>query len=135
MGERGCGGNVSGYPLILHLPVERLSYLGNAIQGDLMARGKPVDLGTLTFATRQEALGHFKAMLARYRPEQTVGDADALELAELIKRHPERAEKVGPGVHHFEVMHAEFNTKCFAIVRTNGTRVDFSYRVCVNSGP
>jgi len=121
--------------LILHLPVERLSYFRDENKGYLMARGKPVHLGTLSFATRQEALAHFKAMLARYRPEQTVGDADASELAELIKRHPDHDEKVGPGVHHFEVMHADFNTKCFAIVRTNGTRVDFSYKVCVNSGP
>ncbi|WP_080686813.1 DUF3223 domain-containing protein [Bradyrhizobium elkanii] len=27
---------------------------------------------------------------------------------------------------------SEFNTKCFAIVRRDGSRIDFSYKVCVN---
>lgn len=93
-------------------------------------------LGDRSFRTRQEALAFFRAMLARYKPDDVVVDADAAYLAELIKRHPEASEKIGPGVHHFEVMHADFGTKCFRIVRRNGTRVDFSYPTCVNArGP
>ena len=98
-----------------------------------MARGKPVVLGDRSFRTRQEALAFFKVMLARYRPGEVVVETDAVHLAELIKRHPEASEKIGPGVHHFEVMSADFGTKCFGIVRCNGTRVDFSYPTCVNA--
>jgi hypothetical protein len=100
-----------------------------------MPRGKRVVLDSRTFGTRQDALAHFKAMLARYRPEDTVDDADARDLNSLLQRHPELAEKVGVGIHHFEVMSADYGTKCFAVVQRNGTRIDFSYVVCVNNAP
>ena len=100
-----------------------------------MARVKPVAIGSIVFSTRQEALAFFKAMLSRYQPEGIVSAADSEYLSELIKRHPDEIEKIGNGIHHFEVMRADFNTKCFAVVRRDGTRIDFSYKVCVNSEP
>lgn len=100
-----------------------------------MARGKSVELDSIKFRTRTEALSYFKEMLSRYSPEDVVSDADGAILRSLIARHPEAAEKRGPGIHHFEVMSAEFGTKCFAIVRNNGTRIDFSYPICVNTDP
>ena len=98
-----------------------------------MARGKPVVLGDKSFRTRQEALAFFKIMLGRYKAGEVVVETDAVYLAELILRHPEAAEKIGLGVHHFEVMSADFGTKCFGIVRCNGTIIDFSYPTCVNA--
>ena len=81
-----------------------------------MAKGKPVVLGNKSFRTRQEVLAFFKNMLARYKPGDVVVETDAVHLSELITRHPEASEKIGSGVHHFEVMSAEFGTKCFGIV-------------------
>jgi hypothetical protein len=98
-----------------------------------MAKAKPLTVGALTFSTQQQGLQFFKAMLAKYQPEEWVSDADSLLLAELLKRHPELSEKVGNGIHHFEAMRADFNTKCFAVVRRDGSRVDFSYKVCVTA--
>ncbi|MDQ8730682.1 DCL family protein [Bradyrhizobium sp. LHD-71] len=100
-----------------------------------MARGKPVSIGNITFRTRQEGLSFFKEMLSKYRPEDAVGESDSIHLTELLKRHPDYAEKIGNGIHHFEVMSADFNTKCFAVVRRDGTRIDFSYKICVNTEP
>ena len=100
-----------------------------------MPRGKPVVLDGRSFGTRQDALAYFKAMLARYRPEDTVDDADSIDLRSLLQRHPEHAEKAGVGIDHFEVMSADYGTKCFAVVQRNGTRIDFSYVVCVNNDP
>jgi hypothetical protein len=98
-----------------------------------MPRGKPVVLDNRSFETRQDALAHFKAMLGRYRPGDTVDGADTKDLEALLRRHPELADKIGVGIHHFEVMSADYGTKCFAVVQRNGTRIDFSYPVCVNN--
>jgi hypothetical protein len=98
-----------------------------------MARAKPVNLGTISFPTQQAASLFFKAMLSRYSPEDTVSNTDGVALAELLKRHPDYDRKVGNGIHHFEVMRADFNSKCFAIVHRDGSRVDFSYKICITS--
>jgi hypothetical protein len=98
-----------------------------------MGKAKPTTLGDLTFRTQRETLQFFKAMLAKYRPDEWVSEADSSLLVELLHRHPDTAEKTGNGIHHFEVMRAEFNTKCFAVVRRDGTRVDFSYKTCITS--
>jgi Protein of unknown function (DUF3223) len=100
-----------------------------------VGKGKPVALGSKTFATRQQALEFFKGMLSQYSPEDVVSDADAEHLRELLQRHPDAAKKIGPGIHHFEVMSADYGTKCFGVMRTNGTRIDFSYGACINTDP
>ncbi|WP_424140918.1 DCL family protein [Roseomonas chloroacetimidivorans] len=96
-----------------------------------MPRGKPVELETRTFANQKEATAFFKAMLNRYRPKQRISDADAADLAALLKRHSEYHAKVGIGVDHFEVMRAEYGTQCFRLVRVDGTGEDFSYPHCI----
>lgn len=98
-----------------------------------MGKPKPLQIGPCAFATQQKALLFCKAMLSKYRPDDWVSDSDAQFLTELLKRHPDSSDRVGNGVHHFEVMRADFNTKCFAVVRRDGSRIDFSYKVCVTS--
>lgn len=100
-----------------------------------MARGKSLQLGDTAFPTRREALAFFKQMLAKYSLEETVSATDSILLTELLKRHPDVNEKIGNGIHHFEVISSDFNTKCFAVVRRDGSRIDFSYIICVNSEP
>jgi hypothetical protein len=96
-----------------------------------MPRGRPVVLETRSFSNQKEATAFFRAMLSRYRPKQRVSDEDAADLAALLTRHFEYAEKVGVGIDHFEVMSAEFGTQCFRLVRTDGTGEDFSYPHCI----
>lgn len=96
-----------------------------------MPRGKPVVLGRRAFENQKEAMAFFREMLRRYRPKQRASDADATDLAELLKRHSEYGEKAGVGIDHFEVMSAEFGTQCFRLVRTDGTGEDFSYKHCI----
>lgn len=98
-----------------------------------MPRGKPIPvvIGSITFPNQSQALSFFKKMLSKYSPEDVVSDEDSKHLAELVKRHPEYSEKLGNGLHHFEVMRAEYNSQCFGIVRRDGSRVDVSYKVCV----
>jgi hypothetical protein len=98
-----------------------------------MGKAKPLQIGTLAFPTQQRALLFCKDMLSKYDPDLWVSDSDAVFLTELLKLHPDLGEKVGNGIHHFEVMRADFNTKCFAVVRRDGSRIDFSYKVCVTA--
>ncbi|MBM7488325.1 hypothetical protein ACVWWI_006124 [Bradyrhizobium sp. USDA 3686] len=98
-----------------------------------MGKAKPLQIGNLAFPTQQKALLFCKEVLSKYAPEHWVSDSDAAFLIELLKLHPDSGEKVGNGIHHFEVMRADFNTRCFAVVRRDGSRVDFSYKVCVTA--
>jgi hypothetical protein len=72
-------------------------------------------------------------MAWRYEHYERINDEDAQHLTALLEWHTERDEKVGVGVDHFDVMWAEFGTRCFRIVRCDGTWIDFSYRHCIRS--
>ena len=98
-----------------------------------MPRMQPVILETRAFYNKVEATNFFKEMLNLYRPKQRVSEEDATHLAALLKRHSEYEEKVGMGIDHFEVMRAEYGTRCFRIVRKDGTGANFSYRHCISS--
>src|SRR5271155_1241951 len=97
-----------------------------------MGQSKPVELATRSFDKQSDATAFFKAMLSRYLPGERVTEADSLDLVSLMERHPEWVAKVGRGVSHFEVMLTDQNTKCFRIVRTDGSGTDFSYRRCIS---
>src|SRR5712664_1733532 len=87
------------------------------------------------FPTKEAATAHFKAILHRYEPGQRLSDADTIELMRILKRHPDYAQKVGAGVAALGVRSAAYGSQCFEIIRTDDTRTDFSYRVCINGKP
>jgi hypothetical protein len=86
-----------------------------------MARGRPVILNTRTFDKKGDASKYFAEMLSRYPPGDTVSEEDGRDLASLLERHPESVEKIGDGIHHFEVQAADYATQCFRVVRLDGT--------------
>lgn len=98
-----------------------------------MARGIPVDIGTQTFSKKGDTTEFFKTMLAKYSPGDRVSDEDTAHLRGLLAHHKEAQRKIGIGIDHFEVMAAEFSTQCFCVVRTDGSRDDFSYHGCISS--
>ena len=93
---------------------------------------KPVELATRIFDAQGAAEDFFKTMLNSYRLRQRVSDEDGLHLAALLERHTEYSMKVGCGVSHFEVVMTEHGTRCFRIVRVDGTGTDFSYLHCIS---
>lgn len=56
-------------------------------------------------------------------------------IRKLLKYHPQQAAKVGVGVQSIKVANPPQypNTKCFWVVRTDGTSEDFSYRKCIKA--
>jgi|KBSMisStaDraftv2_1062788.scaffolds.fasta_scaffold2098083_2 hypothetical protein len=96
-----------------------------------MARAKRISIGRHVFERQLDALSHFKEMLHRHDLWATVSGEDAQDLAELIKRHKDVAEKVGKGMRAFKIIKDEYKGRCFGIERVDGTIVDFSYIRCV----
>ncbi len=91
----------------------------------------PFIIDTRSFPKKGDAHAFFKGMLNRYRPGDRVSAPDAADLAALLKHHTEYATKVGSGIDHFCVMSNLHGTQSFEIVRTDGTRDDFSYKHCI----
>jgi hypothetical protein len=72
-------------------------------------------------------------MLKRYSVGDVVSDLDGLDLAALLKRHDEMDEKIGVGIAHFKVDKAPepYSGKCFWIVRSDKSQIDFSFAHCI----
>jgi hypothetical protein len=91
----------------------------------------PVEIATRSFAKKGDAIEFFRAMLNRYKPDERVNDADALDLAALLERHPEYKTKVGKGIDHFEVMMTVHGSQCFCVARVDDSKTDFSFMQAV----
>lgn len=97
-----------------------------------MGRKKEVRVGAWVFASQKEAQEMCSKLLAQYEVGQEVTDDVAVDfLHALISRHPEAETKIGCGVSSFYVDHDGFKGKCFHLLRTDGTRTDFSFRSCI----
>jgi Protein of unknown function (DUF3223) len=97
---------------------------------------RPIDIDTRHFDKAGDANAFFSGMLNRYAVGDTVTCADAADLAALLKLHDEYADKVGVGIDHFEVRSPPpdappFSTRCFWIIRTDGSVIDFSFKHCL----
>lgn len=92
----------------------------------------PVEIGALRFETKAAAQDHFRKILYRYQFGERIPDPDATELEWLLERHPEVNEKLGVGIDYFSVRSALYATRCFEVVRTDGSNTDFSFGSCVN---
>lgn len=96
-----------------------------------MAKAKSVNIGNLYFEKKGDATAFFKAMLNRYQVEEQVSDQDGIVLLAALERHPDAKEKIGVGVDYFFVRRADYGTKCFWVMRLNGTVERFSYYSCI----
>lgn len=96
-----------------------------------MARAKPVELTSITFAKTGDALDFFKKMLNRYSDGERINDEDSMLLHQLLLRHPD--DKIGVGADYFyRAKSPKWPTSGFHVMRTNGEWTDFSYIECVN---
>ena len=100
-----------------------------------MGKRRIIKLDTRTFEKAGDATAFFSAMLNRYSIGEIVNELDGLELRALLKRHDEQHEKVGVGIAHFEVAKApdDYKNQCFWIVRIDGTKIDFSFKHCLEA--
>jgi len=96
-----------------------------------MGKAQPIKIGEKQFSKKGDALEFLKTMLGRYKLNERVSSPDFKFLVAALKNHPDYAEKVGSGIDHFEVRSADYGTRCFWIIRGDGSTERFSYKSCV----
>ena len=102
-----------------------------------MGTTRKIQIDTRLFERAGDGMAFFRTMLNRYSIGDIVPPGDGIDLSALLKRHNEKDEKIGVGIDHFEVGPAPdgFGGKCFWIVRTDGSRIDFSFKHCLEAKP
>lgn len=91
----------------------------------------PITVGEMTFSTKGSAEEYLKGILYKYEIGELVDEKDSGFLAELLARHPEADQKIGPGIESFHVRKADYGTRCFYVMRVDGTEERFSARSCL----
>ncbi|KAL2348086.1 hypothetical protein Fmac_002086 [Flemingia macrophylla] len=83
------------------------------------------DIQKLTSASR--------CILNKYSIDEMLSERDRSTMLRVLHFHPRRSEKFGSGPQDIKVgWHPKFkDSRCFHIVRTDGTVEDFSYRKCI----
>jgi hypothetical protein len=82
----------------------------------------------------QEKL-YYQEILSRYNPDQRLNQQDFIDVLALLKKHTECKQKTGCGISDFSVTTATAGTKCFQIIRADGSRDHFSYLHCIRNKP
>lgn len=111
-----------------------------------MGKSKPVTMTNgRQWAKMGDAKKHFSDMLNRYSVgDRVVAEDDHSDLLALVTAYDSAApqwngSKTGEGVDHFvkdyddEIGRTQFKSKCFFVVRTDGTRVHFSTNSAVDA--
>src|ERR1051325_5039420 len=98
-----------------------------------MAKREAFVAGHLSFPTQKAALDYVRALVARYNPEDEIGEgsADFRDVQAFLQRHPEKEQKVGCGIAAFIVRLDGNGNKMLWLRRTDGTETDFSFYSCV----
>nr|GMD07680.1 protein DCL, chloroplastic-like [Ipomoea batatas] len=111
------------------------------LEGNEVGEGKkkeeksgPVTLGPKSFGSSVEMFEYFYKLLHYWAPNLDINKYEHMVLLELLKKgHADPEKKIGPGVGAFQVRnHPVFKSRCFFIVRVDGSSDDFSFRKCVD---
>ncbi len=89
-------------------------------------------IGNNEFKYKKDALNFYKGILNSYDSNQTVNEKDFNDLIDLIEIRPDKDDKIGCGIESIQVIEVRYKTKCFELVRINGSREVFSYLKCIN---
>lgn len=92
----------------------------------------PYQLGTEIFRTKEAANEYIQTILYRYQDGEELGEEDLEFMVEVLKHHPRAHEKIGTGVRAIRVQReTQWGTMQFAVVRTDGSDTDFSFKKCL----
>lgn len=93
-----------------------------------------VVLPSIEFSSKTEAKNFFKAMLNRYKDNETINEDDAQLLYEVLLRHPDLDDKSAFEIKRFFKAKAKnFPTRCFHFERKDGETTDFSVPYCIDA--
>ncbi|XP_076915416.1 protein EMBRYO DEFECTIVE 514-like [Bidens hawaiensis] len=94
----------------------------------------PVTVGYKKFETSVEMYDYFFKFLHYWPPNLNINKYEHAMLLDLLKKgHLEAAKKIGAGIKTFQVRyHPQYKSRCFFLVREDGSADDFSFRKCVD---
>ncbi|KAJ7522625.1 hypothetical protein O6H91_18G020200 [Diphasiastrum complanatum] len=139
-GENGCG-KVSDENVMDEVaeaeaqePVAEKDELGSLVEKPESKEVAPVQLGPKVFQSGAQMFTFFYDLLHGWVVDYDLNKYETLVLSDLIlKGHQEAEKKIGQGIKAFQVKkHPKWHSRCYYLVRTDGTLEDFSYRKCVN---
>lgn len=95
----------------------------------------PVSLGPRTFDSVDTALFYFRNLAKDWPAGQLMNEFEHKVLSDLLKKcHPTPRSKIKDGVRAFKVDTKEsYGSKCFHLIRTDGSVEDFSYLKCLST--
>eukprot|EP00268_Persea_americana_P042169 TRINITY_DN42189_c0_g1_i1.p1 TRINITY_DN42189_c0_g1~~TRINITY_DN42189_c0_g1_i1.p1 ORF type:complete len:262 (-),score=77.29 TRINITY_DN42189_c0_g1_i1:653-1438(-) len=93
-----------------------------------------VNLGPKTFSSSVDMFDYFFKLLHHWQPNIDTNEYEYMVLLDLLKKgHLESDKKIGGGVNAFQVRyHPVWKSRCFFLVREDGSADDFSFRKCVD---
>eukprot|EP00898_Chlorokybus_atmophyticus_P002648 jgi/Chlat1/3384/Chrsp23S03811 len=102
---------------------------------DKLPKHDPVQLGPKNFTNAHAMYTYFHQLLHRVTASQDLNEYEYNVVLDLVKKgHHSPDEKLQGGVVAAQVRnHADFESRCFFLVKQDGTLVDFSYRKCINN--
>lgn len=89
-------------------------------------------IGDKEFKYKKDALSYFKDILNSYEPSQIVNEQNFKDLVNLLEIRPDKDDKIGCGIEKIQVIEVRYKTKCFELIRTDGSTEVFSYRNSIN---
>ena len=94
---------------------------------------KLIEIGGKIFATKKDALNHYKTILSSYDFGETISQDDLKDIFELLETHPRVKEKIGVGIEKIRIAKLKYDTKSFELVRFDGSKEYFSYTKRINA--
>ncbi|KAI7750351.1 hypothetical protein M8C21_012226 [Ambrosia artemisiifolia] len=99
-----------------------------------ITKSGPVSVGYKEFNESVEMFDYFFKLLHYWPPNLNLNKYEHTMLLDLLKKgHLEAKKKMGTGVGAFQVRyHPQWKSRCFFLVRVDGSADDFSFRKCVD---
>ncbi|XP_060169826.1 protein EMBRYO DEFECTIVE 514-like [Lycium barbarum] len=96
--------------------------------------GGPVSVGPKNFGSSVEMFDYFHKLLHSWSPNLSLNKYEHIVLLDLLKKgHLEPERKIGTGIRAFQIrFHPQFKSRCFFVIREDGSVDDFSFRKCVD---
>ncbi len=93
----------------------------------------PITIGDLQFHSVTAAMLFFRAILHGYDVGEIVTNKeDAAALRDLLMMHPRMDQKLeGQAIVGFKIGWSDHGSRCFYVVRADGSKVHFSYKRCL----
>ena len=93
-----------------------------------------IKIGQKEFATKKEALSHYKTILNSYEFSGLLNKSDFNDILDLLEKHPNKEKKIGVGIEKVRVVKLNhYNSKAFELVRFDGSADYFSYTKRINA--